>query len=66
MLSMIKRIGVDYVKWILMNTYPLTTLYDIREELKKENCVIILSSDIKVAGSASKAPSVIKRTTSIF
>jgi len=46
--------------------YPLTTLYDILEELasvafetnQKGNYVIVLSSDTEVAASASKDPSV--------
>ncbi|KAH0661729.1 hypothetical protein KY284_026660 [Solanum tuberosum] len=48
-----------------MDTYPLTTHYDIIEDLvtdafeanEKENYVIVLSSDIEVVASASKDPS---------
>ncbi|KAH0658099.1 hypothetical protein KY289_026847 [Solanum tuberosum] len=48
-----------------MDTYPLTTHYDIIEDLvtdafeanEKENYVIVLSSDIEVVASPSKDPS---------
>ncbi|KAG5575544.1 hypothetical protein H5410_055678 [Solanum commersonii] len=47
---------------MLIDTYPLTTLYDILEELvsaasetnEKGNSIIVLSSDIEVVASASK------------
>uniref|UniRef100_M0ZK09 Uncharacterized protein n=1 Tax=Solanum tuberosum TaxID=4113 RepID=M0ZK09_SOLTU len=61
MMSMIKQLRVDCVKRMLMDTYPLTTLYDILEELvsaasetnEKGNSIIVLSSDIEAVASAS-------------
>ncbi|OIT19742.1 hypothetical protein A4A49_55099 [Nicotiana attenuata] len=51
MLRLTKEIGVDYVKRLLLDSYPLTCCYDMLEELLAEQdedndtLVIVISSD---------------------
>ncbi|OIT30853.1 hypothetical protein A4A49_43084 [Nicotiana attenuata] len=59
MLRLTREIGADYVKRLL-DSYPLTSCYDMLEELvaehdeKPDTPVIVISSDTEAASKASK------------
>ncbi|OIT21209.1 hypothetical protein A4A49_57250, partial [Nicotiana attenuata] len=61
MLRLTREIGADYVKRLLLDSYPLTCCYDMLEELLAEQDedsdtpVIVISSDTEAASKASKS-----------
>ncbi|OIT19363.1 hypothetical protein A4A49_41871 [Nicotiana attenuata] len=59
MLRQTREIGADFVKRLLLDSYPLTSCYDMLEELLAEQDedpnVIVISSDTEVASKVSKS-----------
>ncbi|OIT22986.1 hypothetical protein A4A49_65639 [Nicotiana attenuata] len=61
MLRLTREIGADHVKRFLLDSYPLTSCYDMLEELLAEQDeepdtpVIVISSDTEAASKASKS-----------
>ncbi|OIT30305.1 hypothetical protein A4A49_55494 [Nicotiana attenuata] len=61
MLRITREIGKDYVKRVLLDSYPLTTCYDMFEELLSEQeeepnaPVIVISSDTEATSKVSKS-----------
>ncbi|OIT38317.1 hypothetical protein A4A49_51790 [Nicotiana attenuata] len=61
MLRLTREIGADYVKRLLLDSYPLTSCYDMLEELlveqdeEPDTPVIVISSDTEAASKASKS-----------
>ncbi|OIS99619.1 hypothetical protein A4A49_62678 [Nicotiana attenuata] len=61
MLRLTREIGADFVKRLLLDSYPLTSCYDMLEELLAEQDedlntpVIVISSDTEAASKVSKS-----------